>query len=396
MRRIKRARFLFFSIEAERTLDLGAFFSGQVEWTQRSQIVVHSLLTGAKHPVDETELRFLLTLAPDSWSEIDPDPIDLQHLADRGLIITDSDDPAAVEMRRRDELLAARAWNPYAALFHFLGRAEEPAARNVDVEALAATAAEDSAAYVERHGPAPPAFHRRAPEADAIALPRVDKTGELYDVLLRRRTTRAFDTSRLLPLEPLTVLLRVVFGCYGYAQPTEGFVALQKTSPSGGSLHPVEAYPLVLRVEDLKPGFYHYDVERHALEPLVELALPDAEKLAVEIAGGQNYAGTAHFLVVLTARFFRNFWKYRRRSRTYAVLLMDAAHLSQTFYLVATELGLGAFFSAAVNAARIEETLGLEALEEGPLGVCGCGIKKAGGSAPALGYLPYVPGSTEI
>lgn len=395
MLRIRRAQFVFFSLEEQTSIDISALLSGRIARTKASQVVAHSLLTRSKHPLTEDELRFLLTLPLNSWHPAETSSADLQSLNARGLILTDGDDSVAVEMRRRNEALASQAWHPYAAHFHFFGRAEEPTERIVDVKALAASAPADAKAFVERHGPAPPAFYRRRPETDGITLPLIEKSGGLYDVLLRRQTTRAFDPSRLMSLESLTILMRYVFGCHGYAPLAEGFTALHKTSPSGGSLHPIEAYPLVLRVEDLTPGFYHYDVENHALEPLIELSLQDAKKLAVEISSGQAYAGTAHVLVVMTARFFRNFWKYRHRSRTYAVLLMDAAHLSQTFYLVAAELGLGAFFSAAINSPRIEEVLELQALEEGPLGICGCGVPTTDRSSFGLAYRPFTPGDAK-
>ena len=52
---------------------------------------------------------------------------------------------------------------------------------------------------------------------------------------------------------------------------------------------------------------------------------------------------------------------------------MDAAHLSQTLYLVATEIGLGAYFTVVINARDIEERLGLDGIEAGAIAVSGCG-----------------------
>jgi hypothetical protein len=52
---------------------------------------------------------------------------------------------------------------------------------------------------------------------------------------------------------------------------------------------------------------------------------------------------------------------------------MDAAHLSQTLYLVATELELGAFVTIVINSGDIEERLGLDGIEQGVVSVCGCG-----------------------
>ena len=70
---------------------------------------------------------------------------------------------------------------------------------------------------------------------------------------------------------------------------------------------------------------------------------------------------------------------------------MDAAHLSQTFYLVCAELGLGAFVSAATNAGNLEDRLGLDGFTEGVLAICGCGRPRANASPYDAAFEPYVP-----
>ena len=62
-------------------------------------------------------------------------------------------------------------------------------------------------------------------------------------------------------------------------------------------------------------------------------------------------------------------------AKAYRALVLDVGHLSQTMYLAATELGLGAFITAAVNEVDIEQALGLDPLEEGPLAVTGFGVR---------------------
>ncbi len=253
--------------------------------------------------------------------------------------------------------------------------------------------AEAEAKLVRRWGEPPPPFPARG--GTAVPLPRPDRRGALYELLERRRTTRAFDLERPMSAEELSVLLFYTFGCRGYTRLEANLVALRKTSPSGGGLHPTEAYPLVRDVDGLEPGVYHYDAGSHALEPVALLPAEEVGELAVRIAAGQPYAREAHALVVLTSRFLRSFWKYRRHDRAYAVLLMDAAHLSQTFYLLCTELGLGAFVTAAINGADAEERLGLDGFSEGAVALCGCG-KPAGRSVLDPEFLPYVPGETVL
>jgi SagB-type dehydrogenase family enzyme len=100
-------------------------------------------------------------------------------------------------------------------------------------------------------------------------------------------------------------------------------------------------------------------------------------------------------LFLLTARFYRSYWKYRRHPRAYSVLLMDVGHLSQTLYLVCTRLGLGAFVTAAINGGTAEDRLGLDPLDEGALAICGCGVPAAGTTRLDPDFRPFTPrGST--
>jgi SagB-type dehydrogenase family enzyme len=145
-------------------------------------------------------------------------------------------------------------------------------------------------------------------------------------------------------------------------------------------LHPIEAYPLVTNVEGLEAGLYHYDAERHALELLERLEPDAAVAVATQFVCGQTYFGSAHVLLLLSARFKRSHWKYGGHPKAYASVLLDAGHLSQTLYLVATELGLGAFVTTVINNAEIDERLGVNGIDEGAVAVCGLGV--SGGSSP--------------
>ena len=121
-------------------------------------------------------------------------------------------------------------------------------------------------------------------------------------------------------------------------------------------------------------GLYHYDAERHALELVESLDHDAARTLATEFVCGQSYFGSAHVLVLFVARFARSYWKYRRHPKAYASILMDAGHLSQTLYLLAAELGLGAFVTSVINDAAIDKRLGLDGVDEGTVAACGLGV----------------------
>jgi putative peptide maturation dehydrogenase len=245
-------------------------------------------------------------------------------------------------------------------------------------------------AFVERFGPPPPAFGPVGTPLATHELPLVEREGELYDVLLRRRTTRSFDRGASVTLSELAVVLRTVFGYHGYAPLLGQVNTLRRTSPSAGGFHPIDAYPVATGVEGLDAGIYRYDAAEHALELLVPLDPEEARALATRFVCGQTYFGDAHVLIVLAARFDRAFWKYREHRKALAALLMDAAHLSQTLSLVATELGLGAFVTAAVNNGDIEERLGMDGVGTGVLAVCGFGRATAGRSPFDPEFLPFV------
>jgi SagB-type dehydrogenase family enzyme len=119
---------------------------------------------------------------------------------------------------------------------------------------------------------------------------------------------------------------------------------------------------------------------------------PDEIEDRIEaIASGQSYLRSAHVAVVLTARFGRTFWKYRCHKKVYRVVLLDAGHLSQTFYLTCAELGLGAFFTSALNDEAAEEALGLDRFAEAAVGLSGCGPLPVAAGRPAFDPEPFEP-----
>jgi putative peptide maturation dehydrogenase len=227
---------------------------------------------------------------------------------------------------------------------------------------------------VAERGAPPPPFHS-APSAIGVEpLPALaPPSAGLVATLRERKTTRGFDVTVPLAQDDLAAVLGHVWGCHGQASPMDGVVTLKKTSPSAGGLHAIEVYPLVVDVLGLASGLYHYNVRDHALERLEALTHAQARELADGFLCGQTYFSSAPVVFVMTARFERLHWKYERHQKAYPGILMDAAHLSQTLYLVATEMKLGAFVTAAINGRDIERRLGLDGIREGVIAMTGCG-----------------------
>lgn len=212
---------------------------------------------------------------------------------------------------------------------------------------------------------------KRYPRGRRIALPGANeprRPSALERILLQRRTVRAF---RRTPVsrEDFARLFRMTFGISALLKSDVFGALIGRTSPSGGALHPIEAYAIVWNVEGLPRGVYHYDMGGE----LTRLRGGDFRAHAVRVASGQKWIGGAAFLCILTAVFPRVLWKYPAED-SYRTLFLDAGHLAQTFCLVATSLGLGPFTTAAIQDSKIEKLLRIDGIEEFPVYLCGAGV----------------------
>ena len=106
-----------------------------------------------------------------------------------------------------------------------------------------------------------------------------------------------------------------------------------KTSPSGGSRHPLELYVCARRVAGLEPGLYHYAADDHCLE---RLARHDRPARVRRYLPGQFFYEGAAALLFFTAVFERYQWKYDS-ARAYRAVFIEAGHQCQTFCLLATD-----------------------------------------------------------
>jgi len=333
--------------------------------------------------LDEEDALILGRLSPTDW--IDGTDLIDAHGQDRvgvllqhGLILGDSEEWNP--QRQADEAFRDQHWFGLSAIAHARSRwGGLDAAREVE-EAGVHTAD----GLLNRYGPPPPTLLSRGEPQDRIALPRSEPTG--LDLLLDRRSTcRNFDRSRVLPMQSFSNVIERVFGARGQIKGAESFDMLKKTSPSGGAMHPTEAYFIVHRVEGLLPGLYHYNSVEHALQPLPWTGTPEELEAFARLAvGGQQWFSESPVQVVLVPRFARNFWKYQNHPKAYRVAILDIGHLSQTLLITATELGLGAFVTAAINEIDIEREFGLTSYIEGPIAVCGFGARAETMTTPEL------------
>lgn len=372
---VRRCAVLLIEPREHPELDLASLFSGghAVRYTMRWLAQAPHL--GAPVDIDEDELAALGDIGETRWRERAdlPEriaPATLDRLLAKGLLI--GADQKHARHRERDERVRAGHWHGLAALHHARSRWSQ--AQHTDHTRAARE--RGAAELIREYGLPPPHAIERSDAGSRIALPPA-KPSALDALFQRRVTCRNFDPDATLALPVFAGIMQRVFGAQAVVEIIPGAFGLKKAHPSGGGLHPLEAYALVRRVDTLAPGLYHYHPVAHALEPLQSLDAASAADLADVFLAGQRYFAQAPVHVVLTARFGRTFWKYRHHAKAYRAVTIEVGHVAQNFYLAATEAGLGAYITAAINEIDIERALDLDPMAEGALAVLGLGPRSA-------------------
>ena len=367
--RLRRCTFVFLEPREEAVFDLASLLAGGNGLRRTRRWLALAPHLDGEVEIDEAGRELLGRIGPGEWVECEGlEPAcgpAVQRLLEQGLLICDDD--RFMHHAGRDAALRDTYWWAPAALMHRFGRWQ-----GMDsVAAMEANGLTTARELCEKLGSPPPEVSARVPAQQRLALARVPE--DEFDRLLGRRATcRNFDIGRALPLPLLAQLLQRVFAAQATVAVQDDAVFLKKNAPSGGGLHATEAYLLVRDVEGLAPGLYHYHPVDHALEPLPPPDEP-LEVFARRALAGQHWFAAAPVQVVLAPRYARSFWKYRNHPKAYRALILDAGHLSQLLYTCATEMGLGAFVTSAINEVDIERAYGMDPLHEGPLAVCGFG-----------------------
>lgn len=326
--------------------------------------------------LDANEIAVLGAVSPSAWQSFSE--LAQQHsrealdaLLAKGLLIArDRDDESLRDNALADEDVRETHWRGLAAIAHRHTRWHD-----IDTEEAERRFSEASEqTFLERLGPSPPPVRECVSPHQRVALQR--PTASALDALTDRRVTcRNFDSTRAVSHADFSAVMFRAFGARAVSDYAPGVQLLKKAVPSAGGLHATEAYALVQNVEGVACGLYHYHPVEHALEPLHDLEPEAATALAKRFVAAQAYYANAHVMIALVSRFPRTFWKYRNHAKAYRAVILDAGHVSQMLYLAATELNLGAFITAAINEVEIENAFDLQPMAEGPLAVCGFGVR---------------------
>ena len=199
----------------------------------------------------------------------------------------------------------------------------------------------------------------------------VQEVSSLARLLQHRQSTRSFDDLRPITLAELARFLEATALVQSRSRSVpevEDFPPSEyapRPYPSAGAAYELELYLAVQRCKGLGRGFYHYDAAAHAL---VEIDTR-SDRLEALLSGAEYAMAAAappQILITIAARFGRLAWKYS--SLAYALVLKDAGVLMQTFYLMATEMGLGGCAIGIANIDQFSKITGIEFHVEGPVG----------------------------
>ena len=187
-------------------------------------------------------------------------------------------------------------------------------------------------------------------------------------LLRKRHSTRSFDDQRPITLAELSEFLDGTARVLSRSNPTldlDGGGHTVRSYPSAGAAYELELYLAVSLCDGLARGFYHYDADAHVLAP-IGVATNELEALLAGAEYAMGAPAAPQILITIAARFGRVSWKYS--SIAYALVLKDVGVLTQTLYLMATDMELGGCAIGIANIDLFAKMTGVEFHVEGPVG----------------------------
>lgn len=303
--------------------------------------------THEQYELDKTAMN---ALRDASFPEIDSSPITSEIIAYMRAegVLTDS-----------DELETAWPWDILSELFHH-------GTRNIPIAEPGISDrewVEEYLAYCEEIGDPPPPPPR--PHGQEVHLPKTDcavlNEVSILDAYRARKTTRHFDGTSM-SLQQLSEVLLTALGNFHDSWDDEfkdaglETTAVHRVPPTGGGLHPSRGHVVAFNVDGLDPGIYDYVADSHSLIRIGDA--PSFSELTTMLSG-QYYCRGIAAGVFVSSWIGLAAWKYGH-SRAYRNVLLDVGHVSQTFLLTASSLGLETWLTGAFIDSHIEQALGLD------------------------------------
>jgi len=183
--------------------------------------------------------------------------------------------------------------------------------------------------------------------------------------LKKRRSIRNF-SGRPLTLNEIS---NILFFSYGITDRINEF----RAAPSAGALYPIEIYPIVFNVRGIKKGVYHYNVKEHSLEFLRDGDFRDYIYLCTHY---QDMIKTTGLVLLMDAVFERTKIKYGERG--YRFVLLDAGHIAENAYLIATQMKLGCVTIGGFLDDEINKLINADGVNESVIYIVALGKVKGG------------------
>ncbi|MEM4919146.1 MAG: SagB/ThcOx family dehydrogenase [Thermofilaceae archaeon] len=243
--------------------------------------------------------------------------------------------------------------------------------RLVYLAAAVAAAVAVAAILLYRGGEAPVGEAVVVGEEVLLPLPRVKTEMRVEEALLHRKSIREWRDEPL-DVEDLALLLWAAQGVTEHA----GWDWYRRTAPSAGATYPLEVYVVIgekgVRSGSgyLEAGVYRYNPFRHSLT-LVRRG--DARRELWEASWRQDWVRDAPVSIVICAVYERTTSRYGERGVRYVIL--EAGHVGQNIYLMATALNLGTVAIGAFDDAAVARAISARA-GEAPLYVYPVGVPR--------------------
>ncbi|PZQ45589.1 MAG: hypothetical protein DI551_06920 [Micavibrio aeruginosavorus] len=202
-----------------------------------------------------------------------------------------------------------------------------------------------------------------------LPKPQAIPEKSLEEVLLKRRSNRPWRNSSM-SMEHFSSILH-----YANVETRRIRMNLEqnvKSDPElllNSSFTALETYCLVMSVQDLTPGLYHYDPKSHQLSLIREgLFREEITKCCI----GQSRPHDASCVFMISAVWERFMFRYRH-ARAYRTLLTNVSELGHKYLLLGTSLRLSTFMTPAFNDKYVDNFMGFNGYDEAVLYAIGLG-----------------------
>lgn len=172
----------------------------------------------------------------------------------------------------------------------------------------------------------------------SLPKPLLKGSKSVEECIFERESIRSFK-DKVIEIEKISQILWATQGKKGH----------KRTVPSAGATYPLEIY-VILKDK----GYFHYNIDRHALELIIDEDI--SEKLA-SASWNQQFISEAYLNVILCAIFARTTQRYGERGVRY--VFIEVGHCAQNIHLEAVSLGLASVPIGAYEDDKVKAVLDL-------------------------------------